>query len=116
MGTDVTGAISPHKLTANVTGTYRVWLSKGLVNQNANQVGLAFQKNGSTAFATDCEMGQILTNVNFPAGIMVETYLSLTATDFIQVGFFGTNAQAYSIFSQSMLSLSFNFFGMERVA
>lgn len=114
MGSDVTASTSPHKLTANVAGTYRVWLSRYLGNANANVVNASFQKNGGTAINTPAgvDLGVISTGSQMGGSSATgEAYLTLAATDFMQVAFYGTSGQAYAVSGGNI-----QWFGLERIA
>lgn len=113
MGTDVTATPATFRLTANVAGTYRVWLSRFLGNSNANVVNASFQKNGGTAINTPAgvDLGTISTGSQMGGSTATgEAYLTLAAGDFMQVAFYGTSGQAYSV------SGNIQWFGLERIA
>jgi hypothetical protein len=113
-GPDVTptvGAAGVHRLTANTAGVYRVWVSGGLNNGTANAVLLAIMKNGGTAVVTHGVFGQLTNGTAAP--FTAESYLSLVATDFVQLAFYGTIAQTYSVATAGTVDV---WFGMERIA
>lgn len=114
-GPDVTstvGAAGVHRLTANTTGVYRVWVSCAITNNTANLVILGLMKNGSTTPVPQGLLGQ-LPNTSPSAPFTAECYLSLAATNFVQLGFYGTSGQTYSV---GLTSPNDVWFGMERVA
>lgn len=114
-GPDVTstvGAAGVHRLTANTTGVYRIWVSCAISNNTANLVILGLMKNGSTTPVPQGLLGQ-LSNTSPSAPFTAECYLSLAATNFVQLGFYGTSGQTYSV---GLTNPNDVWFGMERVA
>lgn len=109
MGSDVTASPSTFKLTANVSGTYRVWLSRLMSNSTGNAVNASFQKNGGTAINSPAEFS-IAQLASATSPMIVDAYVTLAATDFVQVAFYGTIGQTYSIAGP------LQFFGLERIA
>jgi hypothetical protein len=117
IGTDVTATASPHKLTANAAGKYRLWVAKGMVNATVNLVRMSFMKNAGTTLTADQDIGAILQNsATSPTQLMSEAYLTLAANDFIQLAIYGTSGQTYDVIPQATTGNPIQWFGMERIA